>query len=320
MPLPPLQYVLEAVSQDVLPAAGAGAFVLCLFLVFGRWAAALGSAVAFAVAFLAANFTLALLRFGEQPTWENTARLLPWKVAEGQAGWYWLPRAALSLLAVGLLSRWVGLLAGRLLVERLWWIANVLVWVPRIAAVFVVSEWLVAGKAAEAEQWQGLRWQLAGSMLAVWICLDSLARVGLSGQVMAYLAAMFLAAGAILLYTHNAKLMEVAVVCGCATFGIAVAAGVGKADASGAVPAGAVFLPGLMFATRPSLSANAVPPTAFWLVALAPLVLLPFLIPVLARKNGWQVRVIRAVLVLAPLVAAVVLAAQHEQLAFEEEW
>jgi hypothetical protein len=77
-----------------------------------------------------------------------------------------------------------------------------------------------------------------------------------------------------------------------------------------------------MFAVRPSIDIHAVPPTAFWLVALAPLALVPFLIPALSRKNGWVARVIRAVLVLAPLVAAVVLAGQHEQIAFpqDDEW
>ena len=59
---------------------------------------------------------------------------------------------------------------------------------------------------------------------------------------------------------------------------------------------------------------------AFWLVALAPLALTPFLIPRLNRQNGWLARIARAVLVLAPLVAAVVLASKHETIAFEEPW
>ena len=71
---------------------------------------------------------------------------------------------------------------------------------------------------------------------------------------------------------------------------------------------------------RPSLPDHNVPAAYFWLVALAPLLLLPFLIPALARKDRWYVRVIRALLVLVPLAVAVALAAQHEQLAFEEEW
>jgi hypothetical protein len=103
-------------------------------------------------------------------------------------------------------------------------------------------------------------------------------------------------------------------------FGIAVAAGVGKADTSGAIPAGVVFLPGLVLGGRPSLADNLVPASCFWVLALAPVVLLPFLIPALARRNGWLVRIARPLLVLAPVVVAIVLAAQHEKLAFEEEW
>jgi hypothetical protein len=343
MTLPPTKYVLDALSNDVLPAAGGGAFVLCLFLVFGRWAGALGSAAAVVVAFLWANFTLTNLKFDEKPTWENTWRLIPWKVGEEVPGWHWLPRAALVLIVVGLLSRWLGLLAARLLPERQWWGANLLVWAPRVAAVALVSGWLSSGRAASEPQWQWLRYELAGAMLLVWVALDGAARpsvggrddsaavpgwvapddvppTGAGGDVAAYLAASFIAAGVILLCTHNAKFMEVAVILGCAMFGIAVAAGAAKADASGAIPAGVAFLPGLVLGTRPSHPENHVPIHCFWLVALAPLVLVPFLIPALSRKNGWVARVIRAVLVLAPLAAAVFLASQHEKLVFEEEW
>ena len=124
-PLPPTKYVLEALQNDVLPAAGGGALVLCLFLLLGRWAGALGSAAAIAVAFLWSNFTLTLLKFDEKPTWDNTARLLPWKPGENAPGWHWLPLAALLLVVVGLLSRWIGIAARRTLPDRLTSIAVV---------------------------------------------------------------------------------------------------------------------------------------------------------------------------------------------------
>jgi hypothetical protein len=94
----------------------------------------------------------------------------------------------------------------------------------------------------------------------------------------------------------------------------------GGCDTSGAVPAGAVFLPGLIFGTRPSMVPHEVPPLALWLVALMPLVLLPFAVPALARGNGWMPRIARVLLILAPLIAAIVLATQHEKLAFDEEY
>ncbi len=60
------------------------------------------------------------------------------------------------------------------------------------------------------------------------------------------------------------------------------------------------------------------PANCFWLIALALVVLVPFLIPALARKQGRLVRIIRLLLVLTPVVVALVLAAQHEKLAFDE--
>lgn len=319
-PLPPTKYVLEALQNDVLPAAGGGALVLCVFLLLGRWAGALGSAVAMTVAFLWSNFTLTYLKLDDKPTWENTARLIPWRPAEGAPGWHWMPLGALLLVVVGLISRWMGLLARHYLPDRFWWGSHILVWAPRLAGAIVVAGWLASGKAASDPQWEGLRWQLAAAMFFIWLALDSVARYEFGGEVSAYLAAAFLVAGTILLYTHNAKQMEVAVILGFAFFGIAVVATLGDCDTSGAIPAGVVFLAGLLLATRPSWSPHNVPTHCLWLVALAPLALLPFAISTVAEKRGWFVRLLRAALVLAPLVAAIVLASEHEKLVFEEEW
>lgn len=321
-PLPPTKYVLEALQNDVLPAAGGGAFFLCLFLLLGRWAGALGSAVAIAVAFLWSNFTLTYLKLDDKPTWENTARLIPWKPADAAPGWHWIPLAALLLVGVGLLSRWVGLVSRRNLPDRFWWGSHLLVWAPRLAAVIVVAGWLASGRAAAEPQWEGLRWQLAAAMFFIWIALDGVARAEFGAEVAACLAVTFLMAGTILLYTHNAKQMEIAVILGFAMFGIAVVATLGNCDTSGAIPAGVVFLPGLLLATQPSWATDShkVPAHCLWLVALAPLVLLPFAIPAVAARRGLWVRLLRAAVVLAPLIAAIVLASEHEKLVFEEEW
>ena len=194
-PLPPTKYVLEALQNDVLPAAGGGALVLCLFLLLGRWAGALGSAAAIAVAFLWSNFTLTFLKLDDKPTWDNTARLLPWKPAENAPGWHWMPKAALLLVLVGLLSRWIGLLLQRNLPERYWWGGNLLVWAPRLAGVIVVSGWLASGSAASAPEWQWLRWQVAAAMFLIWIALDGVARADFGAEVAAYLGITFFVAG-----------------------------------------------------------------------------------------------------------------------------
>jgi hypothetical protein len=302
--------------------------------VFARQFVALGVAAAVVVAFMAGNFMLPDPKLNEPPTWDNTSRLVPWKPGENAAGWHWLPRAGLLLVAVGLVSRWIGLVAGRLLPERLWWGANLFTWAPRIAAVVVVAGWLASGKANEGQSW--LMPALAGAMLLSWVMLDGLAYprpdpeaeydpnsvpdASCGAEVAMYLWLMFFAAGAILLYAHSQKFMEVALVLSSAMLGVAVAAGPLRADASAAVPAAVAFLPGLLLTALIQLTDHAVPKLCFWLVALAPLVLLPFLIPALARSRAWYLRVFRFALVLAPLVTAVVLAAQHETIAGQDEW
>ncbi|QJW99763.1 hypothetical protein [Frigoriglobus tundricola] len=326
-PLPPLKDFLEALQQCVMPGAGAAALVTALFLCAGRWAAALGSAVAVVVAFMWGNFTLAHLADKDpQPTWENTSRLLLWKPGETDPGFQWLPRAALVLLVVGLLSRWLGTAMSRVLPEGRWWAANLLVWFPRVVAVVVVSAWLVLGHAASAPEWAHLRWELAALMLFMWLVLDGLAREGLGGEVSAHLTAILYAASVVLLYSHNAKFMELAVLVGSAMFGTAVAVcavptatGAAKIAASGAIPAAVVFLPGLILGTRPAHDENKVPALCFWLIALTPLVLAPFLVPRISRRNHWLLIGLRVLLVLAPLAVAVLYAGQYEKFPFEEE-
>jgi hypothetical protein len=324
MPFPPLKDVLDALYHAVLPGAGGAALVACAFLLLGRWAGALGTAAAVTVGFAWGNFTLE--RVGkEPPTWANTWRLIPWAPEADAPGYQWLARAALVLVAVGLVSRWIGLLAARGLPERYWWGANLFVWAPRTAAVLVVSAWLVLGKAAEGEPWALLRWELVAAMLLLWLVLDGLARSGVSVEVAAVSGASLFAGGAVLLYAHNATFMELAVLVGSALFGVALAvalvmrSGDGQAGlaAGGALPAAVAFLPGLVLGTRPSHDDNNVPAVCFWLVALGPLLLAPFLVPRVSRQNRWVLLALSALLALTPLVAAVVLAGRHEKLPFE---
>src|SRR5262245_55528457 len=355
-PPPPTKDILEALQNDVVPGAGAAALVMCAFLILGRWIGSLGAAAAVVAAFMAGNFTLQNLKIDpetkklEAPSWENTPRLAPWsaKAATPDAppppGWNWLPKAGLILVVVGLVSRWAGLLVARLLPKRQWWGANVLVWAPRVVAVVIVSGWLASGPALqgeEKEKWALLRYELVAMMLLAWIALDGVARSGDSVEVSLYAAAMLLSGGMILLYSGNAKFMELAFIVGSAMFGVAVAAlafntatcaaftGVASnetnweipkpptTDVSGAIPAVVAFLPGLVLGTRPSHPENSVPVMCFWLVALSPLVLMPFLIPWLNRQSRWIEVPIRAILVLAPLVIAVMLAAEHQK---TDEW
>lgn len=315
-PLPPAKDVIDAVLGTALPAAAGAALVVCVFLSFGRWAAALGSAVGVVVGFGWANVG-GELSTAQPSDWWRPGRVVPWSAAPEAPVWHGLPWAGVFLLAAGLASRWVGLLTARHLDERRRWGAELLVWAVRAGVVAVVAPGLVPAAWAAETLW--LKPALVAAMLALWVALDGVARDRAGSEVAAYLAAAFFAAGAVLLYHHTARFMDLAVMCGCAAAGVAVASFPTRADASGAVPLGVVGLPGLMLNGR-YLVDSQVPVASFWLVALAPLGLLPSFIPVIARQPRWLVVPLRALLVLAPLVVAVVLAAQHEKLAFEEEW
>jgi hypothetical protein len=107
----------------------------------------------------------------------------------------------------------------------------------------------------------------------------------------------------------------VATILGASLFGIAVAARQ-QADAGTAAPAVAVLLPGLLL-TGQNTTFSEVPLTSFLLVALAPLALLPTLLPPFRRWEGIGLRILQLTLILAPLVVAVVLAMQAESLEFE---
>lgn len=310
-PLPPVKDVLDALHHTALPAAAGAALVMAAALCLGRWAAALGSAAAVAAGFAFANYTFKAL------DWAVPGRVIPWVRGADDPAWYGMPRAAAILLAVGLLSRWLGLAAARYLDARYWWGAHLLVWAARVGAVAVVAPGLVPDALAAEHVW--VRPAFVAAVLGIWAALDGVARADAGSEVAAYLAAAFLAAGAVILYAHSARFMDLAVMCGCAAFGVAVATFPTRADASGAAPLGAIGLPALLLNGR-YLTESQVPVGSFVLVALAPLALLPFLLPVVARQPKWVVIPLRALLVLAPLVAAVVLAAQHETLAFEEEW
>jgi len=120
-PIPPNADLLPQLQLTILPAVGGAAFVVCAFLLLGRWASALGSAAAIVAAFVWANYA-----FPSQfktcdfdtpldTTQWGTGRLIPWKIDEDTKPWHWLPRASLALVIVGLLSRWAGLLVGWLM-------------------------------------------------------------------------------------------------------------------------------------------------------------------------------------------------------------
>ena len=312
-PIPPAELLIDIARQDALPAAGAATFVFAAGMAFGRWNAAFAAAFAMVAGYVAANFQP--VEHGEPLTLETTHRLIPW--VPDKPTFHSLPKAALVLTLVGLTSRWLGLIAGAILPKRFWWVPSLVVWVPRWAAVLVVGSWVIPQPMLEANAW--IKPALGAAMLLMWIAADAPARSGAGDQVAGLLAACFLAASLVFIYAHSKRFMELATALGCGFAGIAAVARVARADTSGAVPAAVGFLPALVLNVRYQTESQ-VPVAAFWLLALAPLGMLPFLIPRVTRQNRWIVGSLRALAVLLPLAIAAVLALQFEQLPPEEDW
>jgi hypothetical protein len=319
-PLPPSKYIVDTLQQDVLPGAAGAALIVCLFLTLGRWTAALACALGVAVAFVWANYAFQpndeTYRETGQVLWEKMWRLIPWHVeADTRSAWHWLPKASLILLLVGLLSRWMGLAFLNQRPDQPRWRISLLVWAPRTSAVVVVCGWLVSDRVARESAW--LQFALPLIMLLIWLTCDGLARAREGGEIALALAFCLLALSGVLIYSHTAQLMELAVIAAAALFGIAAAVNVARVDCSGAIPAAVVFLPGLAVAGQTTTISN-VPSASFWLAAVAPLFLAPFLLPALARRTPWWMRILRLAIVLLPLITAIVLAAWDEKLAYEE--
>ena len=82
---------------------------------------------------------------------------------------------------------------------------------------------------------------------------------------------------------------------------------------------GALALPGVLCLTR-ALTTSLVPTSAYWLAACAPLGLLPWALPALARRDGWAGCLLRVVVVVGLAATALVIAGRVETLPWEDEW
>lgn len=302
-PLPPEKDVLDALRLVVLPSAGGAALAAATLLALGRWAAPLASAAG-----VAAGFACAV--------WMKPDDLIPWTPDPART-WQLLPRAAAVLLLVGLVTHAAAALITRHRPDAPARRVAMLVWCLRIGAVGVVT-WRLVPVAARTE----VPWLLpafAVVVLALWVALDSLTRTETNGLTVGLSAAAMLGAGGVMLYSHSAQFMEIATAVAAVLAGVAVVSAVGKVSAGGAVPAVAVFLPGLLLTGR-LVNDSKVPVASFWLLALAPLALAIFLVPAIAKRNPRALAAAKVALVLAPVVVAVVLAGRVETLPWEQEW
>ena len=180
-------------------------------------------------------------------------------------------------------------------------------WLLRGATAVGIAWWLIPEPAREEFVW------LAPSFAAVvfleWELLARLAAEPPDGSVLVCLALAFLTAGILLVNAGISRSMEASVMCASALVGVALVAWLRRADTSGAIPAAAVLLPGLLLMGQQETS-EPVPWSAFAAAALGPLML----------AGAWPVRrwpaiprhLVCLVLVLIPLIAAVLLALPGE--------
>ena len=176
-------------------------------------------------------------------------------------------------------------------------------WLLRGATAVGIAWWLIPEPAREEFVW--LAPTFAAVVFLQWQLLARLAAEPPDGSVLVCLALAFLTAGILLVNAGISRSMEASVMCASALVGIALVAWWRRADASGAIPAAALLLPGLLLMGQQETS-EPVPWFAFAFAALAPLML----------AGTWPVRhwpavprhLARLVVVLIPLIAAVLLA------------
>ena len=294
----------------MFPAASAATLVYAVVLLLGRWVAPVASALAVIAGIAVGN------HYRQTP--------MPW--VPDVPSWHQLPRMALLLVVVGLLTRGLSaVMTNRFSARPL--VAHLTLWVPRLLALIVVAYFVIPEALRSDEPWLLPAFVLTSCL--EWLIYETIAHTdeqpgdakpGASAHVAQYQALIFLLGGGVMLYAHSARFMDIATIVGCAFLGVAIIAAVTKTDCSGSIPAGIGFLPGLMVSGRFSTDSQ-VPLVSFWLVALAPLLLAPWLIPALARRHGWVSSLVRVLLILGALTTALLLAGQKETLPWEvQNW
>src|SRR5262245_125603 len=274
MYIPPLEEVTAKLRDAVAPAFTASVVVLAPFLVILRGRLApLGAALAIAAGLAAGNFY---------------CESIPWRPKDIHREWV-LVGAGIAL-AAGMLAR----------VPKL---PGVVGWLLRAAGAGCAAWLVVSPDLRAAHPWSV--YAFGAVVLALWAVLELLAAESPGGAVpLAACATSFVAAG-VLMQASFASMTDVAAITTAALFGIAVAAWLRPGDVGGAMPAIAVLAPTILLAGRFDTDSG-LPVSCFLLAGLAPLALLPLLIPPFRRWSPLRRGILGVVLLLTPLTFAVV--------------
>lgn len=293
-PPPPLADLLEKLHALILPALAGGALGVVLLVAAWRKLAWPGAA-------LGALGGAALANWGRD--------YFSWGF--GERTYDAVAPAALALTLVGLVTQPLSSIKWR--PEAM----TLLMWLIRVAAAVEFAGWL-------APAWPD-RLALAGAASLHWAVLDLVARPmperrgNRSAQVLLLQSLALTLAGGVALYAHSMRLSDYLSLAGAATLGVALAGYAANVDVRAALPLGVLTLPGVLLVTRETTT-SLVPVSAYALAASAPLGLLPWLVPALARRDGWAGVAIRFAVVAGLAAGAVALAGRVEVLPWEEEW
>ena len=312
-PLPPLELVMPVLLYDVLaPAIVAAAFLLMAKAFLPQVGTDVGAVAGILVAFWVGNYFQHAVAFRLDSetsltlsSWWNALRVSFVGSAEGQApppsARYWLPWAVAASTIVGLTVRWPSL-------------------PPDLAAIFRTG---VSAAVAYLLTPRGMRhdygwlWPtLAGVFAIGWQTLDRLGKSSPGGWLPALASMLFVLGGMVVLHAHSARITDAAMTAAGGWFGLAVAAWFTKADSSAAAPVLAIGLPSLML-TAMHDTYSEIPPTAFALIGLAPLVLVFTLLAPGERRSTWRFVLIASCVALTPAFIGLAMAMKAESLSFE---
>ncbi len=269
--------LLYVVALPALTAVVAG---ILFRLLAGQRASGVGSALALAVGFAAAN---------------QQNHVVDW--LPGSSALDWIPWVSLAALAAGTVG-------GESRPRTAPWL---------VAVVFSML-WLIVPPEVRTESWWSVP-LLALVVAGIWAVADEQAQRNPGAIVPVWLALVFLAAAVVLIHAHSKRYMDTAGILAASLLGVGLAS-FWRLGETGPVTGGAVvFLAGLMLSGQ-TQTFSQVPWISFVLVGLAPLALGVGFLPFLARWNSFPRLLTQTLVLLAPLIAAVVLAIQNEQLDF----
>ncbi len=237
--MPPWSEIFEVAWQAALvPLAVSGAIFIVGYLLAPRQPAVVGF-VAFVVGFAAGNHFRNVLMLSKEPS-------TPLE---------WLPYLALAMGVAALFPRWLGL------VLRLG-VSGAVAWLCVSPRFRTHVEWITPA--------------LGAAIFLMGLLLERIDHVRSDGMTPLALMIAFFAASGVIMHAHSARLSDVATISGACALGIAFIAN-RRGSESGIMPIAAMLLPTLVVITIASTDSR-VPLLSFEIVALSPVLLLPWLV------------------------------------------